>query len=255
MTVQGGFSRGPALVDRIGRAFVDLSDTMADDFELTTYLRGLIGHCQELLGADEVSVMLADQGGPPRIAAASSAQVRRFGLAELEGGDGPSLVAYRTGETVADVGLAPAGTRWAALAAPAQAAGFGCMHAFPLRRADQVIGAMSLFSRKGRPLSDGGRLLGRALADLVAISMLQHRALAAQRLRAAQLQQAFLTRVAIEQAKGMLAERYDIPLDAAFEQMRAQARKTNRRLADLAREIIGGGELTPSDGLVDRPAD
>ncbi|WP_436523531.1 ANTAR domain-containing protein [Actinoplanes sp. HUAS TT8] len=245
MSVSGGFARVPMPAERIGQAFVALADTMAEDFELAAYLRRLISLAQDLLGADGVGVMLNDPSGRLRVAAASSPSVERLVQAELAGGDGPGLVAYRTGKAVAHVRLDPGERRWSALAASAWAAGFRCAHAIPLRRGDEVIGGLSLFSRADQPLSQPGQLLGRALADQVTISLLHHRALSAQRLRAAQLQQAFTTRVAIEQAKGVLAERHDIPLDVAFDQMRAQARKTNRKLADLAQEILGDAALTP----------
>jgi len=55
-----------------------------------------------------------------------------------------------------------------------------------------------------------------------------------------QLQGALSSRVIIEQAKGVLAERADIGVDAAFARLRAHARTHNRRLSDVARELIDG---------------
>ena len=44
----------------------------------------------------------------------------------------------------------------------------------------------------------------------------------------------------IEQAKGVLAERAQIGVDAAFARLRTHARDHNRRLSEVARELIDG---------------
>ena len=55
-----------------------------------------------------------------------------------------------------------------------------------------------------------------------------------------QLQEALHTRIVIEQAKGILAERHGEPVAAAFERLRAYARSTQRRIRDVARDVIAG---------------
>ncbi|MGH3450316.1 MAG: ANTAR domain-containing protein [Haloechinothrix sp.] len=53
----------------------------------------------------------------------------------------------------------------------------------------------------------------------------------------AQLQQALLSRVAIEQAKGVLAERYQVDVDEAFVLLRTYCRSNNLKLAEAARAL------------------
>jgi len=54
----------------------------------------------------------------------------------------------------------------------------------------------------------------------------------------AQLERALESRVVIEQAKGVLAERYGVPLDQAFELLRRSARANRMLLHDLARRVV-----------------
>jgi hypothetical protein len=61
--------------------------------------------------------------------------------------------------------------------------------------------------------------------------------------RRAQLEHALQSRVAIEQAKGILAERYGIGVEEAFELIRRAARANRMKLHDLVRLIRPGGEL------------
>jgi hypothetical protein len=75
--------------------------------------------------------------------------------------------------------------------------------------------------------------------------------------RRAQLEHALKSRVAIEQAKGVVAERYGLALDEAFELIRRSARSHRMKLHDLVRQIKPGEptpvELTSQlEGLAER---
>jgi len=83
-------------------------------------------------------------------------------------------------------------------------------------------------------------IVARAFADLATLSIIQHRTAAeAQRLNE-QLSAALTSRVVIEQAKGVIAERADVDLAEAFSRLRSYARNHNRRLTDVARAAIDG---------------
>jgi hypothetical protein len=76
--------------------------------------------------------------------------------------------------------------------------------------------------------------------------------------RRAQLEQALQSRVAIEQAKGVLAERYRLDVNEAFDVIRRAARSNRMKLHDLVNKIRPG-EPTPAEledqlrGLPGRP--
>jgi len=54
------------------------------------------------------------------------------------------------------------------------------------------------------------------------------------------LQTALTSRVQLEQAKGVLAQRAGLPMAQAFDLMRAYARSRGTRLSDVAAQIIAG---------------
>ena len=64
--------------------------------------------------------------------------------------------------------------------------------------------------------------------------------------RRAQLEQALQSRVAIEQAKGVLAERYQLDVEESFELIRRAARSNRMKLHDLVQKIKPG-EPTPDE--------
>ena len=150
-----------------------------------------------------------------------------------------------------DTDLASVGRRWPSFAAVALAAGFGSVHALPLRLRGTVIGALNLFHVEAGQMPRADVEAAQALADVATIAIFQHRASLEAQVLNQQLQHALDSRIVIEQAKGMVAERAGLNMDQAFTALRTYARNHNRRLADVAEAIIGGS-LAPS-ALGSRP--
>ncbi|MEU2632685.1 ANTAR domain-containing protein, partial [Kitasatospora sp. NPDC007106] len=80
----------------------------------------------------------------------------------------------------------------------------------------------------------------RPLADVATVAILRQRTLDDSELERGQLQSALTSRIAVEQAKGVLAERWQLSLDDAFAAFRTYARAHRLRLAELAGEIASG---------------
>ncbi len=109
-----------------------------------------------------------------------------------------------------------------------------------MRLRSQVIGALNLFASHAGALSDDDVVVAQAVADVATIGILQQRMITDTRVFSSQLEVALESRVAIEQAKGVVAERNDVSVDAAFELIRGFARSHNRLLSDTARQIVDG---------------
>lgn len=82
--------------------------------------------------------------------------------------------------------------------------------------------------------------LAQALADVATIGILQQRSAHRSAMLAEQLQAALDSRVVIEQAKGVLAERNRVGIDEAFAALRQHARNHNLKLTALALAVIRG---------------
>jgi GAF domain-containing protein len=223
---------------RLSRTFVGLADTLVRDFDVVDVLDELVSSCLDLLNASAAGLVLADPGGRLRVMASSSEQTRLLELFELQNDQGPCLDCYRTGVMVREEDSAALSRRWPAFASEAFALGFGIAYALPMRLRDETIGALNLFAQSGAPLRDTDLEVGQALADVATIAVLHHRALRRSTELAAQLQTALNSRVSIEQAKGVIAERRQVDMDEAFVRLRAYARSHQVRLSDAANLII-----------------
>jgi AmiR/NasT family two-component response regulator len=111
-----------------------------------------------------------------------------------------------------------------------------------MRLRTDVIGALNLFGTQPGALDADTIRLGQALADVATIGLLQARAIHQRDTIAEQLQSALNSRVIIEQAKGVIAERRRLDMDQSFTLLRSTARSSNRRLSDLARAIVDRSE-------------
>ena len=133
-----------------------------------------------------------------------------------------------------------ANTRWPRFAPHARDIGFQSVAALPMRLRTQVIGALNLFSIAPAPLGPQDQMVAQALADIATIGILQERTLHDGRIVTSQLQAALDSRIVIEQAKGIVAERTHVSIDAAFTLLRGYTRKHSRLLSQTAHEIIDG---------------
>jgi transcriptional regulator with GAF, ATPase, and Fis domain len=227
---------------QLAEVFVELADTLVDDFDLMDFLHLLTDRCVSLLHVSAAGLLLTDQRGALQLVAASSEQTRLLELFQLQADEGPCMDCFRTGRPVAVADLDLAADRWPRFVAEARQRGFGAVHALPMRLRTDVIGALNLFGAEAGALDEDTAQLGQALADVATIGLLQERTIRHRATLAEQLQTALNSRVIIEQAKGVITERHHVDIDRSFELLRKAARTNNRRLSDLARALVERSE-------------
>jgi GAF domain-containing protein len=224
---------------RLATIFVEVADTMVDDFDVIDFLQLLTDRAASLVDAAAVGIVLADPQGRLEFRAGSSESVKLLGLVQLRNHEGPCLEAYQGANPVINVDLGAAGDRLPRFAPRATELGFRSVHAFPLRLRHRVIGVLNVFgATTGGDLHDTDVTIMQALTDVAAIALIQEQAIHHGDVLTGQLQGALNSRTVIEQAKGMVAHARGISVDDAFAQLRRLARSHNRRLTDVAHTIV-----------------
>ena len=233
----------------LAHTLVELADSLVADFDIVELLTLLADRCVDTFDVAAAGVMLAGPDGVLRVAASSSEEMRVLELFEEQNVEGPCLDCYRTGAPVRNQQLADAIDRWPNFTAAATATGFTSVQALPMRLRGTVIGALNLFHTDANALSADAAALAQAFADVATIAILQNRASREAQVVNEQLSQALNSRIVIEQAKGMIAERLGLDMGAAFDRLRRHARSHNLRLADVAGSVIDGTlEASSLDG-------
>jgi hypothetical protein len=98
--------------ERLADVFVEVADTLVDDYDVIEFLHLVTNRTAELIGASDVGLLLADQRGRLEFMAASNEDVERLELFQLQNHEGPCLDAFRGGEPVVNADLEGADDRW-----------------------------------------------------------------------------------------------------------------------------------------------
>jgi GAF domain-containing protein len=212
---------------------------------LTTTLQQVVMAARTLFGADGAGLMLADADGELRWGSATDQQAQ---LAEEEQerlGSGPCRAAFsqRMAITIRNAGAEPDpdGSR-----SILRGSGFEAALSVPVELHGGPIGSLDLYSAQPRDWDDSEISALQAYAGIVA-NLLGSAAAAHLKGRLAdQLKAALAHGALIEQAKGTLMEREHLDAATAFERLRSAARSSNRKVADVARDLLAGAPFPPA---------
>lgn len=224
--------------DHFDSPFDSLGESLASDADPLEFSTLLIQLFAELFGMDDAALVTKSASGALRLLVATGEAVKQVDLFQVTSREGPCPECCRSGQIIAVADLATVTDRWPRLCAVAAVAGFRSAYAVPIRRSGRTVGSIDLFSARPRGLLPSDLRAAQGFADLASISISQVHAAHEAHLLESQLRRALISRVVIEQAKGVLAERYQIDMQGAFARLRSYARSHNRRLSDVAVELL-----------------
>jgi GAF domain-containing protein len=226
-------------VDRpmVARTVQELRVALPEADDLLAGLLRVAEATRTVLEVDGTGLTLVHEDGLPRWVATTDASMELLEQVQHDFGEGPYLQAYAQDRAVGveDLGAAPSWVRIHAVVGQLLVRG---VLSVPIRLAGQPVGTLDVYSTQPRAWTTHER---DAMAEFAAVAgeLVQTAvALASRELELAQLQQALTSRVWIEQAKGVLAATQGTDPEAAFQQLRARARASSRKLTELAREVV-----------------
>ncbi|MFI7674869.1 ANTAR domain-containing protein [Actinophytocola sp. NPDC049390] len=221
------------------RRLVDLTEILVSGLDEPAQRQRLTVMCAELLDVQAAALLALDLDGAPAMAGASEETAELLTRFELAYEQGPGIDVLRTGARVECADLSAARLRWPRFAPVALDAGVAAAVGLPCVLCDDVVGALTLYTATPGHVAADDDVVSRGLVNTMSLGVTAHRSreLAA---RATQLQGALDTRVVIEQAKGMLAERESITVDEAFTLLRNHSRGTGTKLREVAQDVVKG---------------
>jgi GAF domain-containing protein len=211
-------------------AHYDLEAALSELTESVTAVLGLCGS----------GVTMAEEGQLRFVTAVTQASGELERIQE-EQQAGPCRDAYETGEVVRVSDVRQESARWPEFSATATRLAVAGVAGIPMRLADQIIGALNLYSPKPREWSDEDITVARVLADVATSYVVNASKLRQQEQLTEQLQEALESRVVIEQAKGITAYKHAVTIEQAYQLMRRHARSNNASLRLVAEAIVAVG--------------
>jgi GAF domain-containing protein len=221
----------------VARTVQELRAALPEADDLLAGLLRVAEATRTVLEVDGAGLTLVHEDGPPRWVAATDAATELLEQIQHDFGEGPYLQAYAQDRAVVveDLRAAPA---WARLDAVVGQLHVRAVLSVPIRLAGQPVGTLDAYSTQPRAWTahelEGMGEFAAVAGELARTSV----ELAMRQLELAQLQQALTSRTWIEQAKGVMAATQGTDPEAAFQQLRARARASSRKLAELAQEVV-----------------
>jgi GAF domain-containing protein len=196
---------------------------------------------QAMPAGSEVSITLV-RGDHPTTAAFTGQLADDLDETQYERGYGPCLDAALGGQFV-EIGDARTEDRWPEYVPNLLDRGAMSSLAAPVPAAHLTAG-LNVYARTARAFSDEDRSALVSFAAYAGAALTNMDALQDARELAENLQKAMEFRSVIEQAKGILIERHRLTADQAFRLLTESSMHTNRKVRDVAEDLVLTGELT-----------
>lgn len=219
--------------------------TLVRSYDVGEVLYHLSDSVVQVLGATGGGVSLGAPDGTLRFVTATDDASTRAEILQDEFQEGPCNTAFSTGARVLVRDLKEE-ERWSAFTPGALGVGFRSVAGIPMSYEDRVLGALNIYFDRPFDWPDEDVEAAQLLADVATGYVRNLRQLDESRRLSEQLQHALDSRVVIEQAKGILAERIGLDVADAFQLLRSYARSNGRRLHDVARDVIAGRLQLPA---------
>jgi GAF domain-containing protein len=227
----------PISVADVRRAMEQLGELRFGATAIDDAMDRIVHTTHRIFDVDGAGLMLVDSEQQLRSVAVSDERFRDLEKLQIDHDEGPCTAAFEDKELVCVEDLA-AQSRWPLFSPAAVDLGVRAVLASPIPYNQQAIGVVGIISQDRRPWSPEGELALLAFTDLAALliaSMLQAQH---QGDLATQLQGALNSRALIEQAKGVLVAQQRVSAQDAYRQLRDQARRERRKLAEVAAAVV-----------------
>jgi GAF domain-containing protein len=194
-------------------------------------------------GNPEASVLLLVRDHPSTVVS-TGALATDLDETQYERGHGPCLHAARTGE-VTEIPDTRAEDRWPDYTPRAAEHGNLSSLSIPLAidPDEQVTGALNIYARRPDAFDEASRSVATRFAPYAGVATGNLYAYQSARDLADNLQTALESRAVIDQAKGILMERFKVTADASFQLLAQASMAKNRKLRDIAAHLVTTGEL------------
>jgi GAF domain-containing protein len=196
--------------------------------------------CVGVAGCEMAGITLLERDGPTTAAATSHAAATIDAI-QYQANDGPCLDAYRR-QVVNRIDSTVTDERWPEFSDGAAAAGVRSALAFPLVVGGDGLGALNLYSSVESGFDGGDERTGAVFAVHASMTLANARAYWRTDELRRNLERALATRGVIDQAKGIFMAREGLNADDAFEVLRRASQRANRKIYDLALDVVNGAQ-------------
>ncbi|MGX5657307.1 GAF and ANTAR domain-containing protein [Geodermatophilus nigrescens] len=227
--------------DRLPAALLDLA-LVPSDRPLPLVLEQVAGLAADLVGSEAaLSVTVLGVDGAATVGT-SSQVAAELDEVQYRAGSGPCLDAI-AGERVLVIGDTAREPRWPHLSRAAAALGLRSVVSVPFPGALPASGGLNVYLQAPVAADEALRARAELLARHGAVRVADSHRFARLSEQAVNLQQALDSRAVIDQAKGILVERFRLTPEQAFAALARVSNRTNTKLREVAERLVDTGEF------------
>ena len=227
------------------RAVADAVSAMTRRYDTGDVLDALVTSCRELYPAAAVAVLTKAESGALQLMSATSHRSAELELLQQQQQDaGPCVEAMTTGRVVTAEGE-DLQHRWGGIGEAVLGAGFTGVRAYPMLWRGEALGGLNVFLQDHQDTTEGVHQTGQLFADLATLAVVHASDLPGD-VVASRIHEAIGARSLVEQAKGVIAYRYDVSPAEAYELLRQQARTTGLTVSVVARHVVESTSRPPA---------
>lgn len=226
----------------LAMTLIEITRSVTQGAETIEVFTSLAEQCVQILPVAAAGILLRDVTGRLQVIGSSSPSAHLLELFQVQNQEGPCLECSNSGVAVSDIDLDTA-SRWPTFSALAKAQDFQAVYALPLRSRDTTLGALNLFAHE--KLSENRLMVAQALADTATLSLLQINPEVDLQIYIQKIHIAIESRNTLEQAQGMIAQRFDIDIESALVKLRTASIESNMSLVAVASAVVDRNELSP----------
>jgi len=229
--------------------FIEVAKGVTRGVESVEVFTLLTERCVKLLPVEAAGILLKDVTGTLQVIGSSSPSAHLLDLFQVQNEEGPCLECTQTGLRVIDTELSATG-KWPKFSSLARNENYQAVYALPLNSRGVAIGALNLFAVQN--LDESTLDIAQSFADTATLSLLQADILTDEQIVLRKIHIAVESRNTVEQAQGMIAERFAISPDVALEKIQAAAKESHVTLLAAAIAIVQRDSASAVSSLLEK---
>lgn len=215
--------------------FADLAMELHGAPSVTDTVEAVVEFALQAVHCRHAGVVLAARGGRAEIGAVTDSTVETIFQWQIDAGDGPLIESLHE-QAIIDVSDTSAETRWPDWATKVSELGVGSAVHVPLNVGVQTVGVLTLYGDQPGGFSADDRAVAHILARHASVAVAAAR-------REETMARAVDARKLVGQAMGILMMKFDVDGDRAFAILKRYSQDHNRKLRDVAQEVIDTRKL------------
>lgn len=219
----------------VAETLIEITGAIASGAETLDIFTRLARRCVVILPVAAAGILLRDVTGALQVIGASSPSAHLLDLFQAQNEEGPCLECLRTGEAVFETDIGSTG-RWPRFSQLVHEHHFASVYALPLQSRRVTVGALNLFATQS--LDERKLVIAQALANAATLSLLQVDPETDTTLIIQRIHRAVEARNTLDQASGMIAQRFGVDAENALERLADAAQRTGLSLTEVARAVV-----------------